>query len=124
MTLSFRKKLGTFRLSITPLLLELTAHENSPTRGVKYTRFSRVISQSSHGLYCEIKLYVEYPILGASRICLNLGYSTHLSSIVSAGGNMKFRSVVHFITGFDSITTTGGGGVGVFDDVSFFDGEI
>ena len=122
--LSFRKKLGTFRLSTTLLLLELTAHENSPTRGVKYARFSRVITQSSHGLYCEIKLYVEYPILGASRISLNRGYSTHLSSIVSAGGNMKFRSVVHFITGLVSATTAACVGVCVFVEVSFFDGEI
>jgi hypothetical protein len=66
MTVSFRKKLGTgcddaddnpITTLLTPPLAPpaYIAQHISPTRGFKYARFSRVISQSSHGLYCESK---------------------------------------------------------------------
>lgn len=78
---------------------DITEHI-SPTHGFRYTRFSRVISQSNHGLYCESSRYNKVFGRGSSWMTRNLSetLTEAASSFISGGGNRKLLRAVHSVT--------------------------
>ena len=80
-----------------------TAQDTSPRCGFRCARFSRVISQSSHGLYCESRRYNNVFGRGSSWMTRNLSdrktsAATSVSSLIRGGGNRKLCCAVHSAT--------------------------
>ncbi len=80
-----------------------TAQDTSPRCGFRCARFSRVISQSSHGLYCESRMYNNVFGRGSSWMTRNLSdwktsAATSVSSLIRGGGNRKLCCAVHSAT--------------------------
>jgi hypothetical protein len=80
-----------------------TGQDISPTRGFRYTRLRRVISQSSHGLYCESNKYNNVFGRGSSWMTRNLSETPAVmlaasSLIISCGGNRKLFRSDHSVT--------------------------
>ena len=78
---------------------DITEHI-SPTHGFRYARFSRVISQSNHGLYCESSRYNKVFGRGSSWMTRNLSetLATAASVFISGGGKRKLWRAVHSVT--------------------------
>ena len=90
-----------FAISITVLEDVDTGQDISPTCGFRCARFSRVISQSNHGLYCESNRYNKVFLCGSSCMTRNLSElpaAAVASSLISGGGNRKLFRAVHSVT--------------------------